>query len=200
MSGKTVISSQHRVFDGFFKIDEFEVAHRRADGSISDMQRRLVFERGDAVAVLLFNPEREVVVVVEQFRLPALIGRRRDDPSADDGELTEAVAGMIDGGESSDDTARREVFEETGYLVRNLVPIGRFFASPGGTSERIFLYCADVTDADRDGPGGGIGDEDVRVVEIAINEVFARLDRGGFEDPKLIIAAYWLRERLRGAR
>ena len=199
MSGRVVITAERRVFDDFFKVDEFDVSHRQFDGAMSAVQRRLVFERGDAVAVLLFNADRKSVVLVEQFRLPALIGRRRDHPSTDEAWLLEAVAGMIDRGETPEVAAAREAFEETGYRVRALEPVGRFFASPGGTSERIFLFFAQVADADRVGPGGGLGDEGVHVVEMPLEDLYARLGQGLLEDPKLIIAAYWLRDRLRGA-
>ena len=197
MSGRVVISGHRRLLDDVFKVDEFDVSHRQFDGAMSAVQKRLVFERGDAVAVLLFNGDRKSVVLVEQFRLPALIGRRRDQPSTDDAWLLEAVAGMIDGGETPEVAAAREAFEESGYRVRALEPVGRFFASPGGTSERIFLYFAEVTDADRVGAGVGLGDEDVHVVEMPVEDLFVRLGQGLLEDPKLMIAAYWLRDRLR---
>jgi ADP-ribose pyrophosphatase len=199
MSGRVVFSGHRRLLDDFFKIDEFDVSHRQSGGTMSPVQRRLVFERGDAVGVLLFNADRQSVVLVEQFRLPALIGRRRDNPLSDDGWLVEAVAGMIGDDELPQAAAGREVFEETGYRPRELVPIGRFFSSPGGTSERIFLYFAEVAASDRAGAGGGIGDEDVCIVDMPVEELFDRLSRGLLEDPKLIIAAYWLRDRLRGA-
>jgi ADP-ribose pyrophosphatase len=197
MSGRVVITAERRVFDSFFKVDEFDVSHRQFDGAMSAVQKRLVFERGDAVAVLLFNVDRQSVVLVEQFRLPALIGRRRDHPSTDDAWLLEVVAGMIDRGETPEVAAAREVFEETGYRVHALESVGRFFTSAGGTSERIFLYFVQVADADRVGNGGGLGDEDVHVVEMPVEDLFARLGQGLFEDPKLMIAAYWLRDRLR---
>jgi ADP-ribose pyrophosphatase len=197
MSGRVVVSGHRRLLDDFFKVDEFDVSHRQFDGAMSAVQKRLVFERGDAVAVLLFNVDRKSVLLVEQFRLPALIGRRRDHPSTDDAWLLEAVAGTIDHGETPEVAAAREAFEETGYRVEALEPVGHFFASPGGTSERIFLYFAQVADADRVGAGGGLGDEDVHVVEMPVEDLFARLAQGLLEDPKLIIAAYWLRERRR---
>jgi ADP-ribose pyrophosphatase len=75
--------------------------------------------------------------------------------------------------------------------------IGKFFSSPGGTSERVFLYFAEISDADRAGQGGGIGDEDIKVVQMGLDELFARLARGSIEDPKLLIAAYWLQNRLK---
>ena len=92
---KAVIHRQTRLFDDFFKIDEIQVSHEQLDGTMSAEQRRLVFERGDAVAVLLFNLDTRCVVLVRQFKVPTLIGRRRDVPSTSDGWITEAMAGMI---------------------------------------------------------------------------------------------------------
>ena len=72
MPARAVIARQQRLFDDFFKIDELLVTHRQIDGTTSAVQRRLVFERGDSVAVLLFNRDRRAVVLVEQFKAPAL--------------------------------------------------------------------------------------------------------------------------------
>ena len=196
MSGRAVIEREHRLFDDLFKIDEFLVSHEQTDGAMSASQRRLVFERGDAVGVLLLNVESKSVVLVEQFRMAALMGRRRDDRSTTDGWIAETVAGAIDANEMPEAAAIREAFEETGYQIRQPQFISRFFSSPGGTSERVFLYFAEVTDADRIGKGGGIDDEDIKVVQLAIDELFNRLARGSIEDPKLLIGAYWLQNRL----
>jgi len=195
MSGRAVIARQQRLFDDFFKIDELLVTHRQIDGTTSSVQRRLVFERGDSVAVLLFNRDRRAVVLVEQFTAPALVARRRDDPTTTDGWLVETLAGMIDTGEAPEAAAIRETLEETGYRIREPELIGRFFVSPGGTSERVFLYFAEVGDADRVGVGGGIDDEDIQVLEIGLEELFERLARGLIEDTKLAIGAYWLQNR-----
>ena len=195
MPGRAVIARQQRLFDDFFKIDELLVTHRQIDGTTSSVQRRLVFERGDSVAVLLFNRDRRAVVLVEQFKAPTLIARRRDDPATTDGWLVEPLAGMIDTGEAPEAAAIRETLEETGYRIREPELIGRFFVSPGGTSERVFLYFAEVGDADRVGMGGGIDDEDIKVLEIGLEELFERLARGLIEDAKLAIGAYWLQSR-----
>jgi ADP-ribose pyrophosphatase len=135
------------------------------------------------------------VVLVEQFKAPALVARRRDDPTTTDGWLVETLAGMIDTGEAPEAAAIRETLEETGYRIREPELIGRFFVSPGGTSERVFLYFAEVGDADRVGVGGGIDDEDIQVLEIGLEELFERLARGLIEDTKLAIGAYWLQNR-----
>jgi nudix-type nucleoside diphosphatase (YffH/AdpP family) len=197
MPGRPVITHQRRLFDDFFKIDELMVAHQQNDGTMSSVQRRLIFERGDSVAVLLFHRDRQAVVLVEQFKAPALVARWRDDPTTNDGWLVETLAGMIDADETPEAAAIRETLEETGYRIATPELIGRFFASPGGTSERVFLYFAEVGDTDRVGPGGGIGDEDVKVLEVGLHQVFEQLGRGLIEDPKLAIAAYWLEKRLR---
>jgi nudix-type nucleoside diphosphatase (YffH/AdpP family) len=195
MPARAVIARQQRLFDDFFKIDELLVTHRQIDGTTSSVQRRLVFERGDSVAVLLFNRDRRAVVLVEQFKAPTLIARRRDDPATTDGWLVEPLAGMIDTGEAPEAAAIRETLEETGYRIREPELIGRFFVSPGGTSERVFLYFAEVGDADRVGMGGGIDDEDIQVLEIGLEELFEQLARGLIEDTKLAIGAYWLQNR-----
>ena len=196
MPERAVITRQRRLFDDFFKIDELFAMHRQIDGTMSSAQRRLVFERGDSVAVLLFNRDRRAVVLVEQFKAPALLARRRDDPATTDGWLVETLAGMIDDGETPETAAIRETLEETGYQIRTAEPIGRFFVSPGGTSERVFLYFAEVTDADRADEGGGIDDEDIRVLHVGLAELFERLARGLIEDVKLAIGAFWLQGRL----
>jgi nudix-type nucleoside diphosphatase (YffH/AdpP family) len=191
------IRKQSRLLDDFFKVEEVIVAHERHDGAMSTDERRLVFERGDAIAVLLFDEQARSVIVVEQFRLPALIARRRDNAASADGWITELLAGMIDQGESAMQAAIRETFEETGYRIDNPRPIGTFFSSPGGSSERFFMYFARVSAARREGRGGGLdGEEDIKVFQIGIDDLFGRLAAGVIEDPKLAIAAYWLKDNI----
>jgi nudix-type nucleoside diphosphatase (YffH/AdpP family) len=195
-SRKAQIRRQTRLFDDFFKIDEVIVCHERQDGTMSPDQRRLIFERGDAVAIVLFNLDTKSVVLVDQFKVPSLIGRRRDDPKTTDGWITEAIAGMIDANETPEQAIIRETKEETGYRISNPKLISKFFSSPGGSSERIFLYFAEVREADRIGTGGGLGGEDITVVLMPLNELLERLAQGSIEDPKLAIGACWLKDYL----
>lgn len=199
MSGdrRVEIRRQDRLLDDFFKVDEVIVAHQRYDGRMSDDERRLVFERGDAIAILLFDPDARSAVVVEQFRLPALVARRRDNASTTDGWMTELVAGMIDSDETPEQAAIRETFEETGYRIVKPRRIGQFYSSPGGSSERFTLYFSPVGEAQRDGNGGGVaGEEDIRVCKVGVEHLFARLAQGAIDDPKLAIAAYWLKDNI----
>jgi nudix-type nucleoside diphosphatase (YffH/AdpP family) len=198
-SGRRIeIRRQKRLFDDFFKIDELIVSHQQYDGRMSGEDRRLVFERGDAVAVLLFDGDARSVVLVEQFKAPSLIGRRRDNPSTTDGWITELVAGMIDAGETTEQAVIREAFEETGYRIgSNPKLIAKFFSSPGGSSERVFIYWARVSDAQREARGGGLdGEEDIKVFQLEVDNLFDRLARGVIDDPKLAIAAYWLKDNI----
>jgi nudix-type nucleoside diphosphatase (YffH/AdpP family) len=197
MPHKAVIHQQRRILDDFFKIEELVVSHERIDGTMSANQRRLVFERGDSVAVLLLNLDTKSVVVVEQFRVPTLVARQREEPSTMDGWIVETVAGMVDPSETREAAAIREALEETGYKIRTPQLISRFFSSPGGTSERVFLYFAEVRDAGRIEKGGGLDDEDVEVLHIPLDDFFDRLAQGSIEDPKLLVAAYWLESYLR---
>jgi nudix-type nucleoside diphosphatase (YffH/AdpP family) len=198
-SRKAVIQKQTRLFDDFFKIEEVIVSHERQDGTMSPAERRLVFERGDAVGIVLYNPDTKTVVMVDQFKVPTLIGRRRDDPNTADGWITEATAGMIDAGETPEQAVIRETREETGYQIENPKLICKFFSSPGGTSERIFLYFAEVRDSARSGPGGGLDGEDVGVVQMPLHELLDRLANGSIDDPKLAIGAFWLKDHVKEA-
>jgi ADP-ribose pyrophosphatase len=126
-----------------------------------------------------------------------LAGRRRDDAHTSDGWIVEAVAGMVDEGETAEQAVIREALEETGYRIAAPRPIGTFFSSPGGTSERIFLYFAEVVPADQIGEGGGIaGEEDIALVRLSVDELFRRLQTNHIDDAKLAIAAYWLKDHL----
>jgi ADP-ribose pyrophosphatase len=191
------IRNQKRLLDAFFKVDDYSVSYERYDGKMSEYLSRLNFERGDAVGVLLFNVDTRSVVLVEQFKLPTLIGRRRDDPATQDGWIVELTAGMIAARETAERAAIRETLEETGYQIGNPELICKFLSSPGGTSERIFLYFAKVTDAKRPGKDKiGVDDENIRVLEVSVNDLFDQLENGEIDDPKLAIAAYWLKDNM----
>jgi nudix-type nucleoside diphosphatase (YffH/AdpP family) len=169
----------------------------KSEEGMSAYVRRLNFERGDAVGVLLFNVDTRSVVLVEQFKLSTLIGRRRDEPTSQDGWIVEVMAGMISADETPEDAAIRETEEETGYVIESPKLICKFLSSPGGTSERIFLFFAAVTDSNRHGTGKyGVGDENIRVLERNVNTLFDMLEQGKIDDPKLAIAAYWLKDNM----
>ncbi len=188
--GKVVVHKKRFVYEDFFKIEEAEVSFEKYNGQMSPPVRRLSFERGDAVAVIIFNSETEKVFLIEQFRYPTY--------GTDSGWLTEVVAGMVKKGESPEETVRREVLEEVGYRVDCLTPIDTFYTSPGGSSERIFLFYTEVTNADRITNGGGLEleHEDIRLIEYTLPKLWNALEAGDFHDAKTIIALMWLKNKI----
>nr|MBC7244818.1 NUDIX domain-containing protein [Chloroflexota bacterium] len=177
------VLEQHREYDGFFKLERVVLRFERFDGRMSEPIQRIVFERGDSAAVLLYDKERDVVVLVEQFRYPAYM---REMP---EGCLLEIVAGTIDHGRSPEDVARSELLEEAGYALKELEYITTFYPSPGACSERIHLYIGYITSGAQVGTGGGVGaGEDIRVHVLPLDQALDLVDRGIIRDAKTIIA------------
>jgi ADP-ribose pyrophosphatase len=180
------VKSRRRLLDDFFKVDEAEVSFERFDGSMTPPVRRLVFERGDSVAAVVFDRDNERLLLTEQFRFPAF--------EKGPGWLIELIAGMIDRGEQPQDALRREIEEELGYRANRIEHIATFYVSPGGSSERIWVYYAEVGSAARVSAGGGLPGEheDIRVVSISPDEARAALKDGKIVDAKTIIGLQWL--------
>ncbi len=194
--GVEIIDKTQR-YKGFFEIVSYRFRHRLFAGGWSAELRREVFERGHAVGVLPYDPVADAVVLIEQFRIGALVAGM---PAWQ----TEIVAGIIEEGEQNEDVARRETAEEAGATVGELIPICRYLVSPGGASESVQLYCGRV---DSRGLGGGIHGladehEDVRVEVQSVDDALAVLAAGKIGNAVTIIALQWLalnRDRLRAA-
>jgi nudix-type nucleoside diphosphatase (YffH/AdpP family) len=192
---QVVIHRRRRILQDFFSVDEAELSYARYDGTMCGPVRRLSLERGDSVAVLLHERGQNgggAVILVEQFRFPTYAN--------DGGWIVETVAGMLDPDEPKEDAVRREVMEEVGYALHDVEYIATYYPSPGGSSERIFLFYGAVASSDAvAGAGGGVAaeNEDVRVIRLDESEFFDRLHAGAFLDAKTIIAGMWLERRLR---
>lgn len=145
------IIDRRPLYRGFFQLDACTVEHDRFDGG-SQMVVREHLERGDAVAVLLYDPVADEVLLLQQFRIGPAV--RNEVPW-----LVEIVAGMIDAGESAEVAAMRETEEETGYRPSHLQHLGRYYSTPGGSSERIDLYYGELNKHDAAGDGGGMDHE-----------------------------------------
>ncbi|MBV8935402.1 MAG: NUDIX domain-containing protein [Alphaproteobacteria bacterium] len=182
-------------FKHFLRVDVFRFRHRLFSGEWSAQRSYDVLRRGQAAAIVLYDPERESVVLVEQFRLPALLA------GGSPWQL-EAAAGLIDKDEAPEAVAIRETREETGLALRSKpVLIQRYLPSAGGSDESVSLYCARVDSAAARGVHGLIDEhEDIRVIVKTIVEIEALLDRGAIESGHTLIGLYWLlrhRDRLR---
>lgn len=190
------IVEQRLCYQGFFRMEHYRLRHRRYDGGMSPVLSRELFERGHAAAVLPYDPVLDRIVLLEQFRIGAL--------HAPGGPwLLEIVAGIIENGETAPVVVERELLEEAGCALLALEPICEYLVSPGGTSERISLYCGRVDATDVGGIHGLAAEgEDIRVMTVSFDEAMALLDCGRINSASPIIALQWLqrnRPRLRQA-
>ncbi len=177
-------------FERFLRVDVFRFRHRLFSGEWSAQRNYDVLRRGQAVSIVLYDPDRESVVLVEQFRLPALLA------GSSPWQL-ETAAGLIDSGETPAAVAIRETQEETGLaLIGEPIPIQRYLPSSGGSDESVYLFCGRV-DATVAGGVHGLAEEheDIRVVVKTLAEIEALLDAGAIESGHTLIGLYWLLRR-----
>ncbi len=174
-------------YDGFFRMEKYRLRHELFQSGWSPDITRECLERGHAVAVLLYDPDHDQVVLLEQFRVGAL-----DFPGGP--WLLEIVAGIMDDpDESAEEVARRETVEEADCELLELLPICHYLVSPGGTSESITLFCGRV---DATGVSGLRGlpeeHEDIRLHVVSRGEALELLYAGRINSAAPIIALQWL--------
>lgn len=188
---KVLIEKQRYVLNDFFKVEEAYLQFEKFNGEMSDTVRRFSLERGNSVGVLTYNRLTDRLILISQFRYPTYKNGH--------GWTIEAIAGIIDEGETPEETGRREVEEETGLSVSTLEHIATFYPSPGGSSELIYLYYSEVSGEPekRDNTGGMISEgEDIISLEISLEDALEKIRSGEIIDSKTIIGIYWLENRL----
>ena len=188
--------SREVVFRGYFRVERHTVRHALFAGGMTGNIVREVFERGHAAAVLPYDPVRDAVVLIEQFRVGAYAAGK---PAW----LVEIVAGIIEDGETAADVARREAAEEAGLALGALEPIADVFASPGGSTETVALFCARCDTGVAGGIHGVAAEgEDIRVIVRPFAGILDDLRDGAIRSAPALIALQWLalnRDRLRDA-
>ena len=163
----------------------FEI--KKKDGSWQNQVRQL-YDRGNAVAGLLYNKKERTVILTRQFRLASYMNGNSD------GELVEACAGLLEKGEDPDEAMIREIKEETGYDISRIEKVYEAYTSPGALTELIFLYVAEYNKDQKTGNGGGLEEEqeELEVLEIPIDEALKMIERGEIRDVKTIILLQYL--------
>lgn len=185
------VISRERILDGFLSLDEVRLRHETPDGVMSPEMVRQNVERGDGAAVLLINRDRDAVVLTRQFRFAAW-------DRGGNGWILEVPAGTVAPDGDPEAVARAEAAEEVGFDVGDMRHLATFFASPGTTTERVILFEAEVTDADRlPRGGGGLAHEHeyIEVIEMPAAEAIAMMEAGDVTDAKTLIALQALRAR-----
>jgi len=194
LSGRVAAQAWRQPYAHFFAIEEHDLSWQRFDGSMSGVATRAAFLSGDAVTVLPYDPKRDRVLVIEQFRVgPYVRG---------DGALwqIEAIAGRVDPFETPEEAARREAVEEAGLALRDLEFVARYYPSPGALSEYIYSYVA-LTDLPDDAAGVfGLAEEaeDIRGHLLDFDAFMELVAAGAVDNAPLTLTALWLqRERPR---
>ncbi len=190
------ILDEETAYDGFFELKRFRLRHSLYSGGWSRVLMRERVERKRAVAVLLYDPVSDQVVLIEQFRIGAL-------EAGQGAWMLEIVGGLIETGEAPEEVAHREAMEEAGCEVMALLPICEFYVSPGTATEYLHLYCGRV-DASRAGGVHGLEEEgeDIRVEVMSSDAAIAELCNGRANSTSIIVALQWLamhREAIRKA-
>ena len=193
-------------YAGDFHVTRARLRYRRFDGQMSDPVTRISFDRGDSVGVLLHDPQCDAVVLVRQFRYPVYVSlaapgghvATANEDCVRQAWTLEIVAGVQEKGRSAVEVACAESLEEAGYRIRSqLSRIAEIYPSPGGSSERITLFMAEIDQTSPVARGGGIlaEGENTQVVAVPLDEAIAMIGRGEIQDAKTIIALQYLAMR-----
>ncbi|WP_419796720.1 MAG: NUDIX domain-containing protein [Terasakiella sp.] len=174
-------------FKGYFQIDVYTIQHRIHEGGWTKPITREVFERGHASAMLPYDPVKDIVILIEQFRPGAYA-------AGNNPWLLEIPAGIIEDGQTPKEVAIRETTEETGCEAKRTEFIADYIVTPGGSSETIHLYCVEV-DSDEALDHAGLEEEGehIRVLKMSSAEAFELLNNGHMHNSTGIIALQWLK-------
>ncbi|GAA6150904.1 NUDIX domain-containing protein [Pseudoteredinibacter isoporae] len=193
--GDVDVKSQESAYKGFFQMERWALRHRLFSGEWTETFQREIFRRGNAVAGIIYDPWRDEIALIEQFRIGA-----HDSPCGP--WCLEVVAGMMDkDGEAPEQVMARELQEEAGLDAHHMEFICRYLSSPGGTDEEVFLYAllCDLSGADQGIHGLDEEHEDIRLLVFPAHEVFAAMLNGRMNNAATLIGLQWLqlhRERL----
>tara|TARA_R110002049_G_scaffold72395_12_gene186717 strand:- start:1784 stop:2356 length:573 start_codon:yes stop_codon:yes gene_type:complete len=181
---KYTIKSEKIVFNDYFKITEAIIEHDLFQGGTQEVKRKC-FDRGDSVAILLYEKESDSLIFTNQFRYPTV--------QSDSGWIVEIPAGSVEDNDIKEERAKKELLEEIGYEINSLEFVSSFYVSPGGSSERIFLYYQEVSSKNKVDEGGGVTSEkeDIEIVKFSASEIEKLLLENRIRDAKSIIALQW---------
>jgi len=165
--------------DNWFVLRNFTYELTAQDGS-TIRHKREVYDRGDGATILLYNREKNSVVLTRQFRIATFVNGN------DSGMLIEACAGLLDD-DLPEDCIRKEAIEETGYQVGEVEKLFELYMSPGGVTEVLHFFAAEYNESLRANAGGGVDDEDIDVMEISFPQAWSMVKDGSIKDGKTVM-------------
>lgn len=170
--------------ENYFVLRNITYDLTQRDGQVVQHKRE-VYDRGNGATVLLYNSQKQSVVLVRQFRIATWVNGNTD------GMLIETCAGLLDDDEP-EDCIRKEAIEETGYQVKNVRKVFQLYMSPGGVTEIVHFFIAEYDDSLRENAGGGVEDEAIDVLELPFSQALEMIRRGEICDGKTVILLQYL--------
>ncbi|MBW4966207.1 NUDIX domain-containing protein [Pseudoalteromonas sp. CR1] len=196
MPDKKLVQFTHRdvsvkpvknLYKGFFQVDLYQFEHALFAGGKSKLISREILERGDAIAVLPYDPVSDTVLLIEQIRIGAI--KSKHSPW-----LLECIAGMTDGSDDYESVVKKEAYEEAGLNLTELEFMLSYLSSPGGTTERLHLYLAraDLSEVESGVYGLETEGEDIKTHVLSVDDALARLNNGEMDNAATVICMQWL--------
>lgn len=171
----------------WYKLKKYCFDYLQHDGTWKEQQRE-AYDRGNGAVIMLYNKEKQTVILTRQFRMPTYVNGNRD------GMLIEACAGLLDA-DNPEDCIRRETEEETGYRIHDLKKIYEAYMSPGSVTEILYFFIAEFEADMKVNEGGGAADEqeNIEVLEMAFEKALDMTETGEIKDAKTIMLLQYLR-------
>lgn len=179
MSAKIEVIKNKILSENWFVLRNFTYDLTANDGS-TIRHKREVYDRGNGATILLYNREKNSVILTRQFRIATFVNGNET------GMLIETCAGLLDD-DSPEDCIRKEAIEETGYEVGHVEKLYEMYMSPGGVTELIHFFAAEYNDSLRANAGGGVEDEDIDVMEMPFPTAWAMVKEGRIKDGKTVM-------------
>lgn len=179
MSAKIEVIKNEILSENWFVLRNFTYDLTTKDGS-TIRHKREVYDRGNGATILLYNREKNSIILTRQFRIATWVNGNEN------GMLIETCAGLLDD-DSPEDCIRKEAMEETGYRIGEVQKLYEMYMSPGGVTEIIHLFAAEYNESLRTNAGGGVDDEDIDVMEINFPEAWAMVRDGRIKDGKTVL-------------
>lgn len=173
------IISTETLSDNFFTLKKIQYEFKKRNGAIEELSREVYLSKNGA-AVLLYNAEKNTIILTRQFRMATYINKNTT------GMMLEVCAGIIEENEDPEEAVIREIEEETGYRVKNVKKIFEMYMTPGSVAEMLYFFIAEYTPQQKVNEGGGLDyeNEDIEVMELPFEDAYDKIESGEIKDAK----------------
>ena len=183
MADRVRIKKEEILSDNWYTLKKITFDLQNLNGTWKT-QTREAYDRGNGATILLYNKDRNTVVLTRQFRLPTFINGNPD------GLMIEACAGLLDQ-DQPDVAIKRETEEETGFRINKVKKIFEAYMSPGSVTEMLYFFVAEYVRSEKVSEGGGIDGEDIEVLEMPFQKALDMISSGEIKDGKTIMLLYY---------